>query len=92
MNVVFNVRVIIASTLITAGVVIPRILQYFKLDIGVINMLTEPWATFLILMIALLILFYTWLKNIRLFLIFLALAILISFGLTMYFCHLPLSW
>lgn len=92
MNIVFNVRVIIVSTLITIGVVLPRILQYFQLDIGVINILTEPWATFLILMIALLLLFYTWLKNIKFFLVFLALVILVAFGLTFYFCELPLPW
>ena len=92
MNIVFSVRVIIASSLITIGVVVPRILQYFQLDLGVVNALTEPWATFLLIMIALLILFYTWLKTVKFFLIFLALAILVAFGLTLYFCKLPLPW
>jgi len=92
MNIVFSIRVIIVSMIITLGVVLPRILQYFELDIGFVNVITEPWATFLVLMIAFLLLFYTWLKNVKFFLIFLALAILVAFGLTFYFCQLPLPW
>ncbi len=87
-----NIRLIMVSVLITGGVVLPRILQYFKIDIGVINILTEPWATYLIIMIAILLFFYTWLKNVKYFLLILIIALIGSFGLTLYFCKLPLPW
>jgi len=92
MNVVFSIRVIITSIIITAGIIIPRILQYFQLDMGALDALTSPWATFLILLLALFILLYTWLKHLKFFLVFLAIAVLVAFGLTMYFCQMALPW
>ena len=92
MNVVFNFRVVLTSILITGFVVIPRILNYFQLNHPIIAELTAPWATFLVVFSAIILLFYSFLKNIRYFLIFLVIAILVAFGLTLYFCDLPLLW
>ena len=82
MNVVFSFRVVLASILITGFVVIPRILNYFQLNHPIIAELTAPWATFLVVFSAIK----------RYFLIFLVIAILVAFGLTLYFCDLPLLW
>jgi len=92
MNVVFSVRVLITSLIITIGVVLPRILFYFGLGAEPIPTMTSPWFTFLALFIACMVVLWMFIKNMKYTILFIALAVLVSFGLTHYFCDLPLPW
>lgn len=92
MNVVFNIRVPVASGLIVCLVVIPRILEYFGLSNEVLDVILSPWFTFLVILIAVGILLSPWIKSRKFILLFYLLILLVAFFGTLYFCGMPLPW
>lgn len=92
MNIVTSVRVTIAMGLITALIVVPRILVFFGLEWDVIDVITSPWATFLVILIAAGIFLFNWIKSRKLCLLAYVAMVLVAFFLTFYFCQLPLPF
>ena len=89
-NMVFSIRIPIATGLITGLIVVPRLLMYFGLVWGPLDIITSAWATFLIVLIAIGILFFNWIKNRKLCLLVYVIMVVVAFFATLYFCQLPL--
>jgi len=92
MNVVLSVRVIIASMMSIFGLMLPRILMYFGLTGEVLNVWVSPWATFIILLLVIGILFYPYLINKKWMIPAVLMAMLVAMCLTFYFCQLELPF
>lgn len=92
MNVVFSVRVFIASTISICFIVIPRILAYFQLELDAIEMIISPWATFILILLAGGILLFPWIRRPKIGVFLLVLLVLVAVGLTFYFCNMTLPW
>lgn len=92
MNVVVKVTTIIASLMLTGLVILPRILVYFGLNLSILQTIISPWATFLIVLIAALIIMGPWMRNPKILpfglVACLAVAILVAVAVTMYQCGL----
>ena len=89
---VFSIRVPIATGLITGLIVVPRILMYFGLNWGPLDVLTSAWCTFLVVLFAIGILFWSWIKSRKLCILVYVIAVLVAFFATLYFCELPLPF
>ena len=89
-NMVFSIRIPIATGLITGLIVIPRILMYFGLNWGPLDVITSAWATFLVILIAVGILFWPWIKSRKLCMLVYVVMVLVAFFGTLYFCGMPL--
>jgi len=90
MNVVFSVRIFIASMISISGIVLPRILTYFGL--GGLDAMLTPWATFILIMIAGGVLLWPWFRNVKLFLPLIILLLVVAMALTFYFCEMALPF
>jgi len=85
MNMVFNARTVIAWLIISIFVVIPRMLLYFGLESAELDGLTSLWATFLIILVAEVIMLWAYIKEIKTAIFAIAIAIVIAFILTSFF-------
>ena len=85
MNIVFNFRTVLAYSIIMIFVVIPQMLLHFGLEHEYLTTLTSLWAIFAIILIAEFILFWHWMKNVRLIIFAFVIAIIIAFILTSFF-------
>jgi len=85
MNIVFNIRTIIAYTIIMVGVVIPQLLLHFGLDNPTLTELTSMWAIFLIILVAEIILLWQYIRNIKTAIFAVLIAVIVAVVLTMFF-------
>jgi len=85
MNIVFNIRTVLAYSIIMVLVVIPQLLLHFGLEHEYLTGLTSMWAIFIIILMAEFILFFHWFKNIRMIIFAFAIAVAIAFVLTSFF-------
>jgi len=92
MNIVFSVRIFLASLTMITLILLPRVLYYFELRVSELDTLLTPWATFLAIFFASILLTYPLLKNIRTAIFVLIGIILVASILTIYFCQLSLPW
>lgn len=85
LNIVFNIRTVLAYTIIILFVAIPRLLVHFGLEAQALTDLTSLWATFIILLIAEIIFLWQYIRNWRYLIFALVGAIIISVILTSFF-------
>jgi len=85
MNMVFNARTVIAWLIISIFVIIPRMLVYFGLQHQALTDLTSLWATFIIVLIAEVIMLWGYIRNIKYTIYMVIIAIVIAFILTSFF-------
>jgi len=85
MNWVFNARTVIAWLMVSIFVIIPRMLVYFGLEHPALTDLTSLWATFIIILIAEIIMLWGYIKNVKNTIFVVILAIVIAFVLTSFF-------
>jgi hypothetical protein len=85
MNMVFNARTVIAWLIISIFVVVPRMLVYFGLQHPTLTDLTSLWATFVIILIAEIIMLWGYIKNIQTAIFAIGIAIVVAFILTSFF-------
>jgi len=79
MNIVFNVRAVMASVLFLSTVVIPKILNNLGLELGSFAFMLEIWWVFIIVLIAECLLFWSWLRDLRFTIIALILAVIVAY-------------
>lgn len=92
MNVGLRMGWFLGSILSIVLIVIPRVLQYFGLTGGIIDLIVSPWVTFFLFLIILGLMLSPWLKNKKLAIPLLVLIIVIAFFVTIYLCRLPVPW
>jgi len=79
MNIVFNVRAVIASVLFLSTVVIPKILNNLGLDLGSASFMLEIWWVFIMVFIAEIFILWNMIRNLRITIIALVIAIIIAY-------------
>jgi len=78
MNIVLGARTILAYSLISFGVIIPRMLVSFGLEHEYLVTMTSFWFIFIVFLVALAILFYRYLLNPRGFIFGVTILIIVS--------------
>jgi len=84
-NIVFNIRTVLAYTLIILFIALPRMLMHFGLEAQTLTDLTSLWATFIILLIAEIIFLWQYIRNWKTLVFALIIAVVIAFILTGFF-------
>ena len=79
MNIVFNVRTVMASATFLALVVVPKIVSNLGAGLGALGFMLEMWWVFLVVLFAAGLALFPYLKNWRTCLIVFIVAIIIAY-------------
>jgi hypothetical protein len=79
MNIVFNVRTVMASATFLALVVVPKIVNNLGANLGSVGFMLEMWWVFLVVLFALGLALWPYIKNWRTSLIVFIIAIIIAY-------------